>query len=234
MLDNPREVKSNTEANAAMAIAALLLGLVFVWLTAGASQVDTNTSAARWLGVLLAGVGVGGLVFLEHVTLTLVPEQRRVILERRRLFGRAREELSFDAIAAVCVVELGQPSKGTRSYWLQLQPLRGRVIQTGRRSRDASEMHRLADRFAREIGCTCQRGRDDAGPSPTAAWQVLAAAGGALLAYAIWYRASVGLVRGDVVRQRAAADHADRVRLAARPPACTLACVSAPAQRTKR
>lgn len=183
---------SQSQPNAAMAGGALLLGLVFVWLTADATPADSNAAAARWLGVLLAGVGVGGLVFIEHVTITPEPARRCLIIERRRLWGHRHDERSFDEIAAVRVATIGQQSKGTRSYWLQLQPLRGPVIQTGRWSHDQSEIHALADRLAATIGCTCERGRDELAASSTTAWQVLAAAAGALLVYAIWFRVSVG------------------------------------------
>jgi hypothetical protein len=183
------QVVSNTQKSGAVAAGVAALGALFLWLTRGVAEGDSNGAAAMWLGVLLAAVGLAGLIFLEDVVVTVDPTRRSLRLEKRTRWGKTSTELLFRAVESVQVAKIGSRSDGTPSYWLQIQTRGGRVVSTGRWSLDQAEMERLAEQLAAEIGCAYQAGR---APAPTGTAHLAYAGAGAVLLYAAWYRVKIG------------------------------------------
>jgi len=189
MRDAPWQVTSNSQQSAAIAGGCLAVGALFVWLTRGAAPGDTTSTSALWLGVLLAAVGVAGLVFAEDVVVTVEPSRRRLRVERRMRWGQKSTEVAFDEVSSVRVVKVGSGSEGTPSYWLQILTRSGTSLATGRWSTDEAEMNRLARQLADAVGCGCEHGEP---LPPTGAAHLAVAAAGAVVVYALWFRVQVG------------------------------------------
>jgi hypothetical protein len=67
------QIESSSGKGLLLAVGSLLVGILFVWLTSRIAVQDSNTTAAMWLGVLLAGVGLAGLIFDERIVTTVDP-----------------------------------------------------------------------------------------------------------------------------------------------------------------
>ena len=183
------QIISNTVKTTAVSVGSLAVGVGFIWLTRRVPVGDTNGVAAMWLGVMLAGLGLAGLIFLEEVVTTVDSGRRILQIERRRRWGTVRSVVPFDDVRAVKVAKVGTRSDGTPSFWLQLERREGKMIGTGRWSANEAEMGRLAARLAAEIGCECETGE----PAPPASvGHIAAAVAGAVGLYAAWFRLSVG------------------------------------------
>ena len=189
------QLTSSARKNGAVAVGSILVGALFIWLTRNAAAGDETVAAARWLGVLLAVIGVSGLLFLEEVLTTVDKAGRRLLLDRRTRWNRSRTGIPFSHIDSVRVVKVGSSSDGTPSYWLQVLLKGGRSCATGVWSLDEAHVGRLAEQLAAEVGCGCHREAADRTASalaPIAVLQIAVAALGALGSYALWYRLSVG------------------------------------------
>ena len=103
----------------------------------------------------------------------------------------AREEINRLAplLNITKLARLGSRSDGTPSFWLQIERAGGKVFSTGRWSTSETEIRRLAERLSAEIGCECRGGIP---LSPASAGRVAAAAIGAVVLYAAWFRFSAG------------------------------------------
>ncbi|MBI5547995.1 MAG: hypothetical protein HY901_29280 [Deltaproteobacteria bacterium] len=185
------QVTSNTGKTGAMAVGCVVVGVLFLWLTRHAAVGDGDTAAAKWLGVLLAGIGLAGLLFMEEVVTTVDPAQRRLVIDRRMWWSRTQQVVPFNEIESVRVVKIGSRSDGTPSFWLQIERKHGRACATGRWSLSEAEIGQLAERLAAEVGCSRQGGAPSA-PAPAAAIHLIAAALGAVALYALWFRMRVG------------------------------------------
>jgi hypothetical protein len=183
------QVTSNTSKSLAAAVGSLAVGLLFIWLTRHARAGDTNAVAAMWLGVMLAAVGLAGLIFSEEIVVTVETAQRRLRIECRRRWGNVAVSVPFDDVGSVNVVRVGSRSDGTPTFWLQIERRDGKTFGTGRWSTKEAEMGRLAERLAAEIGCECQNG-NPAGPASVGHVAVSVLVAVAL--YAGWFRVSVG------------------------------------------
>lgn len=183
------EVRSSSGKGIAVSVACLLAGLLFLWLTAKIPVHDSNTAAAMWLGVLLTGLGVAGLIVSEEVVTTVDTVRRCVEIDRTRRWGSRKTSVPFDEVASVNVARVGSRSGGTPSFWLQIERADGQVISTGRWSMNEAETRQLAERLSARIGCECRGGKP---LSPASLVHVVAAAIGAVVLYAGWFRFSVG------------------------------------------
>ena len=172
-----------------MAAGSLMVGLLFIWLTCRIPVQDSNTVAAMWLGVMLIAVGLAAIILREEVVTTVDPGQRSLRIDLRRRWGSVSVTLPFDNVVSVNVARVGSRSDGTPSFWLQIESASGKVFSTGRWSTNETEIRQLAERLSAEIGCECRGGMP---LSPASAGRVVAAAIGAVVLYAAWFRFSVG------------------------------------------
>jgi hypothetical protein len=183
------QIESSSGKGLLLAVGSLFVGILFIWLTSRITVQDSNTTAAMWLGVLLAGVGLAGLIFDERIVTTVDPEERCLRIDCRRRWGSISLTVPFDEVVSVNVARVGSHSDGTPSFWLQIERQGGKVHSTGRWSTNEAEIGRLAGRLAEEIGCECQGGNP---LNPATAGHVIAAAIGAVVLYAAWFRFSAG------------------------------------------
>ncbi len=183
------EVRSSSGKGIAVSVACLLAGLLFLWLTAKIPVHDSNTAAAMWLGVLLAGVGLAGLILAEEVVTTVDAARRCLQIDCNRRWGSRSITIPFDEVASVHVARVGSRSGGTPSFWLQIERQGGKVYSTGHWSTNEAGIRQLAERLATGIGCECRGGVP---LSPASAGRVVAAIVGAVVLYAAWFRFSVG------------------------------------------
>ena len=185
----PWQIESNTGKSLVLAAGSLLAGALFIWLTCRIPTQDSNTAAAMWLGVLLAGVGLAAIIWAEDVVTVVDPNERALNFKFRRRTGTVSETVSFDDVASVNVARVGSRSDGTPSFWLQVVRLDGKRFSTGRWSTDVAEIRRLAERLADEIGCECG---GSIPPAAASAGRVVAAALCAVVLYAVWFRFNAG------------------------------------------
>jgi len=183
------QIESSSGKGLLMAVGSLLAGLLFIWLTCRIPVQDSNTAAAMWLGILLAGLGLAAIILAEEIVTTVDPGERCVRLDCRRRWGNVSLTVPFDEVVSVNVAKVGSRSDGTPSFWLQIERVGGKVFSTGRWSTNEAEIQRLAERLSAGIGCEC-RGGVPLGPASVL--RVAAAATGAVVVYAIWFRFSVG------------------------------------------
>lgn len=183
------QIQSSSRQGFGVAVGSLLVGFLFIWLTCRTPAHDSNTAAAMWLGVLLVGVGLAAIILAEEVVTTVDPEQRSLRIDCRRRWGSVRKTLPFDEVDSVNVARVGSRRGGTPTFWLQLRCRGGKVVSTGRWSMNESEIRCLAERLSSEIGCECRGGVP---LSPASAGRVAAAAIGAVVMYAAWFRVSAG------------------------------------------
>lgn len=174
-----------------MAAGSLLVGLLFIWLTCRIPVQDSNTVAAMWLGVMLIAVGLAAIILGEEVVTVVDPGQRVLTLDSRRRWGSVSVTMPFDDVASVNVARVGSRSDGTPSFWLQIGRADGKVFSTGRWSLSETEIRQLAERLSAAIGCEC-RGGGGMPLSPASVGRVAAAAIGAVILYAAWFRFSAG------------------------------------------
>jgi len=174
-----------------MAAGSLLVGLLFIWLTCRIPVQDSNTVAAMWLGVMLIAVGLAAIILAEEVVTTVDPGERCLRIDCRRRWGSVSMTVPFDDVVSVNVARVGSRSDGTPSFWLQIERAGGKAFSTGRWSLSETEIRRLAERLSAEIGCGC-RGGGGMRLSPASVGRVAAAAIGAVVLYAAWFRFSAG------------------------------------------
>ena len=183
------QIKSSSQKGFAVAVGSLLVGMLFLWLTCRIPSHDSNTAAAMWLGVLLVGVGLAAIILAEEVVTTVDLEQRCLRMDCRRRWGSVSVTVPFEDVESVNVARVGSRSDGTPSFWLQIERRGKKVFSTGWWSINESETRRLAERLSAEIGCECRGGMP---LNPASAGHVAAAAIGAVVLYAAWFRFSVG------------------------------------------
>ncbi|HTP24582.1 MAG TPA: hypothetical protein VMK12_02835 [Anaeromyxobacteraceae bacterium] len=187
------QVTSSTCKNGAVAVGGILVGALFLWLTRNGAASDETMAAARWLGVVLAAIGASGLLFMEELVTTVDKATRRLVLDRKTRWGRSRTVIPFSHIDSIRVVKVGSSSDGTPSYWLQVLLKSGRSCATGVWSLDEAHVGCLAEQLAADVGCGCCPGAErHPASAPSTVFQVAVAALGALAAYVLWYRLSVG------------------------------------------
>jgi hypothetical protein len=184
-------ITSNTRKTLALAAGSLLLGLLLVWLAGGARVGGSNATAAMWLGILLAALGVAAFVFAENLVVTVDTSERRLVIDRFTRWGNSRTLLPFVDVESIRVAKLGSGADGTPSYWLQVHCRRGEVYRTGRWSTDEAEINELAEQVADAVGCASRKGTP-ARPGTSVPLVTAAAALGAAALYALWYRLAVG------------------------------------------
>ena len=183
------QITSNSSKSFVLAVGTFAVGLVFIWLTRHVPVGDTNALAARWLGVMLAALGLAGVIWGEETVVTVDAGQRCLRIESRRRVGHLSVVVPFAEVEAVNVVRIGTRSDGTPSFWLQIARKDGKTFATGRWSTSELEIARVADRLAAEIGCERQGGEP---PAPASVGRVAVAVVVAVALYAAWYRFTVG------------------------------------------
>ena len=78
------QITSNSSKSFVLAVGTFAVGLVFIWLTRHVPVGDTNALAARWLGVMLAALGLAGAIWGEETVVTVDVAQRCLRIESRR------------------------------------------------------------------------------------------------------------------------------------------------------
>jgi hypothetical protein len=183
------QISSNSSKSLVLAVGTFAVGLVFIWLTRHVTVGDTNALAARWLGVMLAAVGLAGVIWGEKIVVTVDTGQRCLRFDCRRRVGNLNFVVRFEEVESVNVVRIGTRSDGTPSFWLQIARNDGKTFATGRWSTSEMEIARVADRLANEIGCERQGGEP---PAPASVGRVAVAVVAAVALYVVWYRFTVG------------------------------------------
>lgn len=183
------QITSNSSKSLVLAVGSFAVGLIFLWLTRHVQVGDSNALAAQWLGVMLAAVGLAGVIWGEEIVVTVDSGQRCLRFDCRRRVGNVSFVVRFEEIESVNVVRTGTRSDGTPSFWLQVARKDGKTFATGRWSTSEMEIARVADRLANEIGCERQGGLP---PEPASLGRVAVAVFVAVALYAAWYRFTVG------------------------------------------
>jgi len=183
------QIKSSSQKGFIVAVGSLLVGLLFLWLTWRVPAQDSNTTAAMWLGVLLVGVGLSAIILDEEIVTTVDPGQRCLRMDCRRRWGSVSVTVPFEEVESVSVARVGSRRDGNPSFWLQIHRQGGKVFSTGWWSMSEAETLRLAERLSNEIGCERRGGIP---LSPASAGRIAAAAIGAVVLYAAWFRFSIG------------------------------------------
>jgi len=183
------DIRSDAGKSGLLAVAMGLVGALFVTLARGRSDPSGNALAAFWLGVLLIGIALGGLIMAESVVLTVDPDRRALRFQRRNFWGRSAYLRPFASVDSVGVVKVGTDRGDAPSYFLVVNLRDGRVEGTGRWSLDPAEINALAEQLAAAIGCGCRLG---APRRPLAAKHLPVALAGSVALYALWFRLEVG------------------------------------------
>jgi hypothetical protein len=121
--------ESNTVRQSIASLAEVLVGLALIVGFRGFEGPGlTGSRAGFLLGVLLAVIGAGMLLFGGKQLVTVDPQSRRIILEKVGLFGRSSREVSFDEISRVYVGRLGDSEGGSIRYHVTAELRSGKEV----------------------------------------------------------------------------------------------------------
>jgi hypothetical protein len=188
-MNHPWKISSDPKKGLLLAIGCFVVGCLILWMAGRIPTQDSNTLAGIWLGALLAGLGLAGVILDEVVSTTVHPNQKFLEIDSRRRWGKSRVVISFDEIASINVVRVGDRTDGTPTFWLQIERQDRKRFFTGGWSTSEREMGFLAERLAEEIGCDRHGGNP---PNPASVGQVASSLIGAVILYVMWYRLVVG------------------------------------------
>lgn len=183
-------IQSNRSKNVFLAIVLILIGALFVWKLYAIVPLDSNQSAALWLGYLLLFIGAASLAFNEQVTTEFDRDRQQVRQHVKNIFESRTRYIPFAEIERLAVARIGRPSSKTEFYFITLVLKNGKCLNTGHwvLSRDAA--HHLANEIAGLVGCAINDGN-----LPNPAMNISNLAIAVLLGigiYAAYYRKTVG------------------------------------------
>jgi hypothetical protein len=112
--------RSRPSLQLATATGCFVVGLALVIGFRGFTSVRADAFAGFLLGVMLAVVGILGLIFAGAQTVTVDPGARRIDVEEMSVVGRRSRSIRFDAVRSVEVGFLGKRSNFVRNYYLVL------------------------------------------------------------------------------------------------------------------
>lgn len=111
------------------AVAMLALGLVLaVGFRDAAGPGLTNARAGFLLGVLLAAIGAGTLLFGGRQVISVEPRLKRIVIKNESWLRGSTREIRFNEIAEVSVGELGDREGGSISYHVVVKLKTGKAV----------------------------------------------------------------------------------------------------------
>ena len=108
------------------AVGCFVVGLVLAVGFRGFHSVKEDAFAGFLLGLLLAVIGLAGLVFSGWQTITIDPRSRRIDVVDSLLVGRRTRSIGFDSVGSVGIGYLGKRSNYVRNYYLVLHLREGK------------------------------------------------------------------------------------------------------------
>jgi hypothetical protein len=181
-------IKSNAQQDLAIGIALAAVGIILMILSRSQAGVSESGLAAFWLGALLTSGSVGLIIWTEDVAVTVDTVQKRLLISRKSRFGKNKSAFRFAEIDHVGVSTVGKAGR-LQTYHLLIYLKGGKTVRTGRWSCDQSEIDSLSDEMAEAIGCCCRKGLRI---RPAGGGEIIVAAVGAVVVYAVWFRIQVG------------------------------------------
>jgi hypothetical protein len=98
------------------------VGALITWLARNATGPGmTNERAAFYLGLLLLGVGLAGVVTHGTQTTVVDPAAKSITVEDQTYFGRKVRTIRFAEIAGIDIGYLGRRSSHVTFYFLELK-----------------------------------------------------------------------------------------------------------------
>ncbi|MBK7890499.1 MAG: hypothetical protein IPJ84_06530 [Bdellovibrionales bacterium] len=183
-------IQSNRRKNIILAIGLSLVGALFVWKLHDVTPLDSNQSAALWLGYLLLFLGAAALTFNEQVTTEFDRERQQVRQLAKNLFESRKRHIPFSDIERIGVARIGRPSSNTEFYFLTLILKNGERLGTGHWVMSREEAYQQAQEIASFVGCAVNDGKLP-NPAMNSSNLAIAALTGIVI-YAAYYRKAVG------------------------------------------
>lgn len=113
--------RSSPSSQAAMTWGCVAVGALLTWLARNASGPGmTNERAGFYLGLLLLGLGLAGVVTHGTQTTVVDPAARLITIEDVTYFGRKKRTIRFAEIIGIGIGFVGKRSSGVRFYYLEL------------------------------------------------------------------------------------------------------------------
>ena len=186
-------IESDKKKNNLISVIGLVIGLIFLFLTAKIENPNQNQKAAYLLGLLISSLAGISLVNQDKRKTEIQAEKKRVVFTRKSFFGGEEiRVIPFDLVKWVGVTGVGRRDvASTRTYFIYITLKEGKTIRTGYSSFDEYGTKELAAEIARTIGCD-----HSATPIPPLDSEVIEnvilAGFIAALAWAIVYRIKIG------------------------------------------
>lgn len=183
-------IRSNQSKNIILAIILILVGALFVWKLYDAIPLDSNQSAALWLGYLLLFIGAAALTWNEQIITEFDRDRQQVRQLAKNLFESRMRHIPFSDIERIGVARVGRASSNTEFYFLTLVLKNGERLGTGHWVMSREEAYQQAQEIASFVGCAVNDGKlpNPAMNSSNLAIAVLIG----IAIYAVYYRKAVG------------------------------------------
>tara|TARA_B110001454_G_scaffold219201_1_gene251861 strand:- start:1662 stop:2336 length:675 start_codon:yes stop_codon:yes gene_type:complete len=148
-------IESDKKKGNLIAVVLLVIGLIFLFLTAKVEEPDRNQRAAFFLGLLLSSISGLALINQDERKTEIQSDTKRVIFKRKSFFtGEEIRVVPFDQIQKVGVTGVGRRGPvDSRSYFIYITVRNGNTIRTGYSSFDEYGTKELAAEMANLIGC---------------------------------------------------------------------------------
>lgn len=183
-------IQSNRNKNIILATALMLLGALFVWKLHDVTPLNSNQSAALWLGYLLLFIGAAALTWNEQVTTEFDRERQQVRQLAKNLFESRMRHIPFSDIERIGVARVGRPSSNTEFYFLTLILKNGERVDTGHWVMSREAAYHQSEEIAGFVGCAVNDGKLP-NPSMNSSNLAIAVLIGIAI-YAAYYRKAVG------------------------------------------
>lgn len=114
--------ESSPSSQTAMTWGCVTVGALIAWLARNATGPGmTNERAGFYLGLLLLGIGLAGVVTHGTQTTVVDPAAKLITVEDRTYFGRKVRKIRFAEVAGIGIGFLGKRSSGVTFYYLDLK-----------------------------------------------------------------------------------------------------------------
>ena len=157
-MTTPMTIQSNRSKNLILAIVLMLVGALFVWKLYDVTPLDSNQSAALWLGYLLLFIGAAALTWNEQIITEFDRDRQQVRQLAKNLFESRIRHIPFADIERIGVARVGRPSSNTEFYFLILILKNGDRLGTGHWVMSHEAAYQQAQEIASFVGCTVNEG----------------------------------------------------------------------------
>lgn len=168
----------------------MLVGALFVWKLHDLTPLDSNQSAALWVGYLLLFLGFTTITLNEQVTTEFDRERQQVRQLAKNLFESRIRHIPFSDIERIGVARIGRPSSKTEFYFLTLILKNGERLGTGHWVMSREAAYHQAQEIAGLVGCAVNDGRLPNPAMNSSNFAIAVLIGIAI--YAMYYRKAVG------------------------------------------